>query len=513
MRLLLPALLVSALAAAAQQQSGPLVPARFDCTIDGTVVDRITHQPVPRAKLSLQWPRGNRSGAADNSGRWSFTGVACALVTIRATRFGYLDSGVIGSPPLNFLLSPDSPAHLSIELTPQSVISGKVVDENSDPVMAVRVVPYIARVVDGRRVMRNAPQTVTDDRGEFRIPRLEPGRYIVCALPGGVAAEYDEACYPVSLDAGPASALRLAPGDESHMEFNLSRIQPVRVSGVITGIPAGAHAMVELAKAAGAAFQPGAAVSPAPDGKFTILNVTPGAYTLTALVTQQGPAPFGRMPLEVGPAGADNIVLAVEPPIAISGTLRIDTQDPSPPSLSNVQVSLHSTEPFSRLGMLEWDDDHTSFTIKGVGPGEYSLVVSSPEFYVKSATLGGRDILHRDFSIAAAPGPMEIVVADNGGSLEGDVTLDDGSPAENASVILLRDGEFVRNFPVQNGHFNVHHLAPGDYAAWAWDSVSGIEYRNPDWMRQYAGAGATISVQAGQNAQIKLVRQTAPPDY
>jgi hypothetical protein len=510
---LVVALLFAALAAAAQQQSGGLAPARFDCAIDGTVVDRITHQPVPRAKLFLVWPRGNRSGAADNSGRWSFNGVACALVTIRATRFAYLDSGVIGSPPLNFLLSPDSPSHVSIELTPQSVISGKVADENGDPVMAMRVVPYIARVVDGKRVMRNAPQTVTDDRGEFRIPRLEPGRYIVCALPGGVAAEYDEACYPVSLDAGPASALRLGPGEESNVGFNLSRIQPVRVAGVVTGIPAGAHAMVELAKATGAVFQPGASVPAAPDGKFTILNVTPGSYTLTALVTEPGAAPFGRMPLEVGPAGNDNVVLAVEPPIAISGSLRIDTQDASPPSLSDVQVSLHSTEPFSRLGRLEWADDHTSFTIMGVGPGEYSLVVSSPEFYVKSATLGGRDVLHRDFSITPAAGPMEIVVADNGGSLEGDVTLDDGSPAENASVILLRDGEFVRNFPVQNGHFNVRNLAPGDYSAWAWDSASTVEYRNPDWMRQHAGAAATISIQAGQNAQVKLVRQTAPPDY
>src|SRR6185437_15609367 len=144
-------LLLGSVAAVAQNPTRAVVPARFDCSIDGAVVDRVTHQPVPRAKIAVVWPGGNRAGAADNSGRWSFSGIACALVSVSASRFGYLDSGYIGSPPLKFLLSPDSPSQVSIELTPQATLIGKVVDENGDPVSAMRIVPYIARVVDGRR--------------------------------------------------------------------------------------------------------------------------------------------------------------------------------------------------------------------------------------------------------------------------------------------------------------------------------------------------------------------------
>src|SRR5579884_2385583 len=143
--------LFGAVAGVAQISSIAPVPARFDCAIDGAVIDRATHGPVPRAKIAVAWPGGNRSGAADNSGRWAFSGIACARVAVSASRFGYLNSGIIGSPPLSFLLSPDSPAHVEIELTPQATVTGKVVDENGDPVAGMRVVPYIARVIDGRR--------------------------------------------------------------------------------------------------------------------------------------------------------------------------------------------------------------------------------------------------------------------------------------------------------------------------------------------------------------------------
>src|SRR6185437_11294888 len=239
-------LLLGSVAAVAQNRTSALVPARFDCAIDGVVVDRVTHQPVPRAKIAVVWPGGNRAGSADNSGRWSFGGIACARVSVSASRFGYLDSGYIGSPPLNFLLSPDSPSHLSIELTPQATVTGKVVDENGDPVAGMRIVPYIARVVDGRRQLTNGPQTVTNDIGQFRVAPLEPGRYTVCAEPAMGQTSYQESCYPAPLEAGSTGAMRLDPGQESEVDFALTRTHPVRISGIVTGLQPGARAAVWL---------------------------------------------------------------------------------------------------------------------------------------------------------------------------------------------------------------------------------------------------------------------------
>ena len=62
-----------------------------------------------------------------------------------------------------------------------------------------------------------------------------------------------------------------------------------------------------------------------------------------------------------------------------------------------------------------------------------------------------------------------------------------------------------------NGHFKLPNLAPGDYTVYAWDDPGGVEYANPDWMRRYGTGGVPISVTAGQNVQIKLTMQLAPP--
>jgi hypothetical protein len=171
---------------------------------------------------------------------------------------------------------------------------------------------------------------------------------------------------------------------------------------------------------------------------------------------------------------------------------------------------LQPTERNAGIINIDFNDDDRSFTITGVTPGTYTLKVGAPGYFVKSALLGGRDIGHGEFTISPAPGPLEIVLSDNGGSLEGDVVMDDGSPATRASIILLREGEFVRVVSVTNGHFNVRNLQPGAYSVSAWDSIRNVEYADAAWMRQNAGASPAVTIEAGQDARIKLVRQSSP---
>jgi len=68
---------------------------------------------------------------------------------------------------------------VSIPIFHGGSISGRVVDASGDPVEFAQVsllrIPAAGRV--GRPTMRGG--TATDDRGEFRIGRLEPGSYIV----------------------------------------------------------------------------------------------------------------------------------------------------------------------------------------------------------------------------------------------------------------------------------------------------------------------------------------------
>jgi len=175
-----------------------------------------------------------------------------------------------------------------------------------------------------------------------------------------------------------------------------------------------------------------------------------------------------------------------------------------------VRLSLRPGERNPGMLSVVFSDDNRSFTIAGITPGSYNLSVSAPPYFLQSATLGGRDVAHGEFTINADPGPMQIALSDNGGSLEGDVLMDDGSPAATGSIILLREGEFVRVLSVVNGHFNVQNLQPGAYTISAWDSIRNVEYANPEWMRQYADASAAVTIAAGHNERIKLIRRAAP---
>ena len=71
----------------------------------------------------------------------------------------------------------------NITLPKGSVVTGVVIDENGEPSpgTAVRVMRYVMRT--GERTLQSAGQDQTDDRGIYRIYGLQPGEYIVSAVP------------------------------------------------------------------------------------------------------------------------------------------------------------------------------------------------------------------------------------------------------------------------------------------------------------------------------------------
>ncbi len=144
-----------------------------------------------------------------------------------------------------------------------------------------------------------------------------------------------------------------------------------------------------------------------------------------------------------------------------------------------------------------------------MSPGAYRFDVFPPSpFYVKSATLAGQDILNSEFSVAQAAGPIDIVLSDDGGSIEGDIVDADGQPTVGGGIIALRNG---RATVIQGvGHFKLPNLAPGDYTVYAWDEANQVEYADQDWMRRYGGSGTAVTVSAGQNVQVKLTQQKVP---
>jgi hypothetical protein len=498
------------------QQSRPTA---FDCSAEGTVVNAVTGEPVPRAHVAVIVSGTSSSTSTDGSGHWSLSNLGCAPGQLQVSRAGFLQGVAVpgaGTPLIRPLqLVSGSPVHdLRTELTPQSVAMGKVIDDQGDPVMGVQISALIAVVTDGRPRFQQVGNNTTNDIGEYRIANLPRGSYIFCTQmnlrPGDNAERTtsDAGCYPGPLDGGVASAMSLAPGREVKVDFTMRQVTAVHVRGTVTGIPEGRGIGVSLIKREANSDVSRSVGGNVREGQFDF-RVLPGSYTVVADYFESGKRQSARVPVEVGSTDVDNVAVHMEPGFTVTGLVRVYSQSSAPAPQFN--INLRPTEPNAGGGQAKWSTDHTSFTFTDMVPGTFRLAGQPPSpFYIKSATLAGQDILENDIPISQAAGPIEITLRDDGGSLDADVVDAAGQPVA-ATVMLLRGTTRVASFPAQStGHFKLANIAPGDYTVYAWDNPNQVQYAVADWMRRYGSGGVSVTISAGQNAQIKLTQQSVP---
>jgi hypothetical protein len=500
---------------AAVKQPSP--PASFDCSADGTVVNAVTHEPIARARVNLNVPgTDGYSTTTDSGGRWTLTGVGCGSAQVQVTRPGFLVSGVAGRALMRPIrLASGSPAHdLRTELLPQALVTGKVLDDQGDPVQGAQVHAIAARVVDGRAHFQQAGASASNDIGEYRLANLQPGKYIFCVHLNSRPAEARErtmpadSCYPGPLEGGSASAMDLAAGREAKVDFNVNQVAAVHIRGTVSGGPEGRGVGVSLLEVIPNADINRPITGSVRDGKFDF-RVAPGSYMLSADYFEQGKRLSARVPVTAGTSDIDDVAVRLDQGFTVTGVIRVASQSSAAPPQFN--ISLHPAESAIGMGQLKWGADKTTFSFSDMMPGSFRLDANPPSpFYIKSATLAGQDIFENFLPISQSAGPIEITLRDDGGSVEGDIA-DSAGQAIAGGVLLLRGTiRIAAGFAGDNGHFKLDHLPPGDYTASAWNDVSQVQYAETEWMRRYGSGGVPVSVAAGQNVQIKLTEQTAP---
>lgn len=470
------------------------------CALNGSVLNAITGQPLPRTGVLLIDNNHRVTTVTNNSGKWEFSNIGCAGVRVNADRRGFVQGSWTGVP-----------AHdVEIRLMPSSAISGKVVDDQGEPAANSEVYALVSQVVDGRRRLDPgaSPLTHTNDLGEYRLAGLAAGKYVVCArangalpLPSGATTLYADRCGE--------DPIQLAPGRDATVDFTLMQVPAVHVRGVVSGLPDGAGAGVTLTRpGSNLNFSADRAGIARPDGVFDIASVAPGTYILRSGITREGRHLTGYLPITVGPDGADGIALRLEPDITLTGAITVADPATPVPAKQAVRLMLRSPAPLILSRTVE-SKDNLTLKLDDVAPGEYRLIplfVPAP-FYIKSAAMGGQDMLNGEFTVSQGAGPIRIVLADDGGSIEGDVVNADGQPA-SGGVMAIRNGRAV--MMSSTGRFKLQNLAPGDYKVYAWDDPFQVPYADDDWMKRYAGSGTDVTVASGQSVQVKLTLQTVP---
>lgn len=445
---------------------------------------------------------------------------------------------------------------LVASITPTGTVTGRILDRNGRPLPAVPVqlVRYLYDE-NGLGILRPYGTAQTDDRGEYRIYFVTPGRYYLTAGsaqgPGGyggprlgpneAAMSYSAAYYPGVRDVRSASVIDVRPGTIwSGIDMTLARQTLYRVSGrvidSVTGQPPEAPAMW-LFHFDPAIARPAAISGTANSGKFfydrgrfEFRGVVPGPYTLAASEKNNSAENsramrFGFVQLEVANSDVDGVVLSIPPGAAVAG--RISLEGENSPNRAFLDggvryVSLVRTANGLPLTMpRDWEagtrlGPDGSFQLRGITAGEYRVEVSllAPGFYIKEIRYGLADALNRPLRFNPADAAsLEITLSSRVAQVSGSVMDDLSQPAAGAQVVLVpspardRPELFKTATTDQNGRFTIRNAAPGEYRLMAWEAIETYSWFDPEVLKRSEPFSTPIqlSESASATANLRLI--------
>jgi protocatechuate 3,4-dioxygenase beta subunit len=519
-------------------------------TITGTVVSANTGEPLKKAyvTLSQKGSRGDDSGdhpltaTTDATGHFSIDKIPAGSYDLVVARANYLRSHYgqdqLDKPGAMLSLAPGQKvADLLFRLSRTAVITGKVVDEDGEPVRGASVTTLLHTKVRGKPSIQRSDNEDTNDLGEYRIAGLDPGRYSVFAAPpiGYYRQEaphqfdqYAPVYYSGAIDITHASTIELKSGDEiSGIDFVLTPKPPAR------GYKVRGHVLNSLtdypdARVVVGLFQRGvpdpsfssSQKQAYPDGKsgnFEIKDVMPGEYVAAALSYAGGKTRIVTQIVDVSNTDVEGISLVLTRGIDIP--IRVALEGKSAGSTADVFIALvpaedETTINFSGLQSAVAQPDG-SFLLKDVSDGFYSLKVSSKcqECYLKSAKSNGIDLLEQGIRVTSGGGPDSIaaVYSSNTGTVTGAVTNKDDLPAAGALVVLVPNADSRQKFERyktsntdQYGHFEIRGVPPGRYKAFAWEKVDPGAYVDPDFLRPLESSAESVDIAANEQKSMQL---------
>lgn len=514
------------------------------CSVAGTVLRKGTDEPIRYAHVTFQSladPENSLHSTTGVDGKFSLNNMAPGQYRISVSRNGYVAMAYGANQPLDggvpLSLSPGQQvSDLLFRLVPAGLITGRVRDQNGEPLPSAQVTALLTSYVEGKRTLVPASTVMTNDLGEYRLFNLPPGKYLVSASSGSSLAkmarvristmasgEEDEGLvttyYPGTSDPSQAQALNVTAGSELRStDISILQSGIFHIRGHVAGLSASSlkiGGMVML-KSGGSHItalniEKNAAIDPA-DGSFDIPGVSSGQYDLIAFEFAHGGVPRStHKPIEVNGADVDGVDIAFEPTTNISGHLTWDDKSAAP----NVplRVSLEIEDQFMTQTPSAEVQPDGSFELKNVSVDSYWVNVSgnAPDAYLKSARYGSANALNT-FRTSTGAGPtLELVGGAHGGHIQGVVTNSDPVPISGVWVALVPDEpnrkqkrlyQSVRS--AANGKFEFRGVAPGSYLLFSWENVLENEWFDADFIKQNQSKGTEVSVTDGESKSVDL---------
>lgn len=559
--------------AALRAQESPAEPKGV--SVSGTVINSITREPVRRAEVVLMQipdsaaqgqprsgppgvsltanptpqapgasPQAPRTTVTGADGAFRFENVAEGTYRIYLRREGMVAGRPApGLSPQQIRVRAGAPVTgLRYSLTPQAVISGRILDDEGEPVQGVQVMALRRAPPEARSELAPAGQGVqTDDRGEYRLRNLPPGRYLIQASPlaqGTMNAPENQrtalaaAFHPDASSPQQAIWISAGAGQEvANVDVRLRRVPVRRVSGKVLledGKPAERFMVNTVDRNASIPFlMSGRMAMSREPGSFVLESVPPGSYTLMArLMGPQNPV-MQRVAIaqvEVGDRDVEGVEIRFLPPFMLRGQIRVEGPGAGEAKsrLGSMQVSLIPSPSGLSFGQAAVKEDG-SFEVTLHAPGRYRLFLyqgASPQLYVASIrTSGGSDVTQEiDLSSGASE---SVIVTMRTDAARITATRPKAEKEEElcnpyyASAVPVSETERVNRAPVRvpvddTGQAVLFPLPPGEYYVFGICTADLTLVSDPDLLESLIQKAEKIRVQAGEQKTVTLKDATPP---
>jgi len=501
-------------------------------SVEGQVVSSVDGTPVRRAAVFLTGgpihpvpgrPRNTPAQAeTDDQGGFVFEPLEAGRYILNLRRDGY----VVNDDPrggLNLSVELGDGQQLSglkLRMTPQSVIAGKVTDENGDPVVGAEVIVQRAGTANGITVpIMNAAEEKTNDLGEYRIPNLGAGDYIVGARIENRGRDstvsYMGGYHPSASAAKDAARIHVAAAAvASGADIHVKKISGFTVRGkVMDGDGPGNLTGVTPRLVSSDQWAYVGVVRPKPDGSFEFTGVPAGTYTLYASrpVTAGSTAPLEATASTTVEVGGDvgGALLQMKPTVELQGTITADNSCYVPGST----VTLAPTRSGFPVGVpTATVSSDSRFTLKNVSTGaQYFLFSNGGSCYVKSLRYRGQ-AASPDGLVIDAAGALEVTLAAFTSVLNVAVVDQNGKPLQRArfTVTAMDDSPEASGITLDNGQGRITFLRSGTYRVYAFEMVQQILAPNADYLKAFESRAKTVTLGATGTATVQVTAIPAP---
>jgi hypothetical protein len=535
--------------------------------VKGRVVDAQSGSALARARVRIMGTGGNRPLVlTDETGAFEFMELPAGNFFLSVDRTGYITSRypdqartMRGNRPLT-VADGQTLTGVVVPMYRGGAITGRVIDAHGDAVEFAQI--QVLRVpTAGRGTPQQRSGTSTNDLGEFRAARLEPGAYIIVAMQrnqpddpsdtGSVATFYPGA---VSLDQ--AQPVIVERGQTVNgIDLILLDATVSVVTGTVvdaTGKPASGGS-VEVRRVTPQFRDFGSfGSSIRPDGTFK-LKLAPGDYEIEARGMRPGSG--GGGPIEdqltglaqvsVSSVPVSDITIQLGSGSSISGRIVFEGDGAPPSDVGNLRLYLGSTRDFMcRPGRSEIAADWT-FHVDGASGTCTWPQMGVGRWTIKRVVHNDADLLDQPFTLR--PGSrmrdVRIVFSDRRSELTLQVADEhDVATREYVALVFSHDRtrwtdptRFVRVYVPQPvpaasaagrptpgtstaGSATVAAprperpdmmagLPPGDYYIVALDDLAAEGWRDPAVLETFIAVARSITIREGEKATISLKRR------